>query len=817
MINKYTVLLMFAFLYILESAKAQQKRYYPTSEFKTVYPSHAFSMNELSLKKELSSDESQDFYLPLPSGNQIKLKIEESSIIHPDLQAKYPEIKSYKVYADGVYGRVGFTYLGFNGMLFTPEGTVYIDKRKKLDGETVYVSYYTHDYKKHKTSSHFHTCLNHDESNRNNVINQTSKSRRNVKKASGSEKRTYRLALACTGEYGQFHGGNVPSVLSAMVVSMNRVNAIYERDFSITMQLIGNNDQLIFLNPFTDPYTNSSGSQMLGENQQELSTIIGGENYDIGHVFSTGGGGIASLGSVCSSTRKAQGVTGQGAPVGDPFDVDYVAHEMGHQFGGRHTQNNSCNRSSSAAYEPGSATTIMGYAGICPPNTQGNSDDYFHSHSYDEIIEFAYNGLGTTCAAITNTGNSAPVVKVPAGGFSIPKETPFVLKGSAMDSDGDNLSYCWEQMDLGPSSHPNSPIGNAPIFRSWRPENHGSRTFPRLSDVIIGNTVLGETYPTYTRGLTFRLTVRDQNNNGGGVDYEELSFNVNEDAGPFEVTSPGAGQALEAGNIGTVTWDIANTDQAPVNCQKVDIYVSNDFGLTYFDTIGRDLPNIGSADVIMPNITGNNFRIRVQAVDNIFFNLGKGSFSLTSSTPLESELINLSGSADFSVSVMTLNWNDPFSNENFFIIEKSIGGNSNFTVLDTVPPNTTTYSDSNILSSQFAYYKVYAVNGAGDSQKSNEVNFEPLSIASLNIANDLKLYPNPTHDLLFLSFKKTLELNLYVMIVDRKGSVLRKVSLVRGQKNKQFDLSDFTSGMYWMILTNQKEEELGNLSFSVVK
>ena len=293
--------------------------------------------------------------------------------------------------------------------------------------------------------------------------------------------------------------------LSAYVLTMNRVNGVYEREFAITMVLINNTHDLIFLDANSDPYTNSSGSQMLGQNQSTVNSIIGSSNYDIGHVFSTGGGGIASLRSVCSFQNKAKGVTGSNAPTGDPFDIDYVAHEMGHQFGGNHTQNNSCNRASDHAFEPGSASTIMGYAGICAPNLQNNSDDYFHVHNYDEVISFAHNGNGNVCASISNTGNTPPEVTVPNGGFFIPIETPFRLEGSATDADGDDLKYCWEQMDLGPSGHPDSPSNNAPIFRSWEPSEEAFRVFPKMVNIIIRNTVLGETYPTYDRDLTFTV------------------------------------------------------------------------------------------------------------------------------------------------------------------------------------------------------------------------------------------------------------------------------------------------------------------------
>ncbi|MCS7035651.1 MAG: M12 family metallo-peptidase [Saprospiraceae bacterium] len=563
--------------------------------------------------------------LPMPDGRWARFRVAEAPVMPPELQAKYPDIRSYTgVGLDDPTAslKCDLTPRGFHAMILSARHEpVFLDPYP-LSMPGYAIVYFKSALKAPKAPW---VCSIGESPAKASRFEGTA-----PELTGDCLLRRYRLALACTGEYAQFHGGTKPLALAAMVTTLNRVNGVYERDLGILMSLVPNNDTLIFLDPATDGYTNNNLSSMLSQNVTKCNTLIGPENYDIGHVFGTGNGGVAGLGVVCNNSTKARGVTGRSAPVGDPFDIDYVAHEMGHQFGANHTQNNNCSRNNATAMEPGSGSTIMGYAGICNPNVQNNSDDYFHAISLQEIRQYAVLGAGNVCAQKVDLGNQSPIVTSVGGAtFTIPRSTPFVLTAAGEDADGDALTYCWEQMNNQTASMPPQP-GNAvgPMFRSLKPTPAPERYFPALPFILSNTTNPWERLPAVGRTMRFRVTARDNHPGGGCTGLANVDITVAANSGPFAVLEPNTATTWYVGQTQTVRWDVARTDTAPVNCTEVLLLLSTDGGWTYPYVLAGPLPNTGEAAVEVPLLLSDSCRVRVQAVGNIFFDVSDQNFRI---------------------------------------------------------------------------------------------------------------------------------------------------------------------------------------------
>jgi hypothetical protein len=664
----FTIFLIFIFLVSAGKVSAE-KRFWEKADQATMFqpnslfiqPEHyqIYTLSSALLKAELwnlsdNPDRGTFIPLPTPDGRMRHFRVWLSEMMEEGLALKYPGIKTFTGIAQddpSVTAQIDFTEFGFHALVFDGSATFFIDPVNDQKSE-FYLSYYKRDLS--LSQNRVMSCLVGDELSDWTTVpaHLTQNGLPNLKlKVNGASKRTFRLALACTGEYAVAVAGANPTksaVLAKMVTSMNRVNGVYQKELGVKMNLISNNDTIIFLNGTTDPYTNSNGGSMLSQNQTTCNNYIGASNYDIGHVFSTGGGGIAQLGSVCKSS-KAQGVTGSPNPQGDAFDIDYVAHEIGHQFGAEHTFNansGSCagNGVSSSAYEPGSGSTIMAYAGICGSgdNIQNRSDDYFHAKSLDQISTFL---TTATCASISSSLNTPPVVGAFTKSYQIPMRTPFELTAPAViDSDHDKITYCWEQWNRGDFQQSWANVRlRGPIFRSFKDTLNPTRVFPQITKVIQGiSSYQGEKLPDTTRFLTFKLTVRDILNGNGTFNLPDdtIHLDVTHTAGPFKVLTPSTAVNWTAVTNQTITWDVANTNMSPVNCANVDIYLSTDGGYNFPILLASNTPNDGSENVFIQNVnnTTNMARIKVKCSNNVFFNMNPVNFTITKSTSSVAEV-----------------------------------------------------------------------------------------------------------------------------------------------------------------------------------
>lgn len=589
--------------------------------------------------------------VPRPDGEFDTFRIVSSPIMAPELAAQFPEIQTFagqSIENSATNIRLDLTPAGFHAQVISPDGNYYVDPYFHLSDE-LYASYFVSgefdvsdlgEISLHGDVHDEHE--GHDEhDDADELASRFGSGSALVGNASvtagrsGSELRTYRTAIAATGEYVAFHGGTLLSGAAAIVTAVNRVSGIYENELAIRLELVANNSTIIYTDAANDPYTNNNAGALLGENQTNLDNVIGVANYDVGHVFSTGAGGLASLGSVGIDARKAQGATGLPVPTGDPFYVDFVAHELGHQFGGNHTFNGdsaACagNRNPGTAMEPGSGSTIQAYAGICgDDDLQSNSDPFFHSISFDEMIRHVDTVIPHIGTRI-NTGNSIPTISTELR-YVIPANTPFMLTADGQDADaGDTLTYSWEQRDVGPQQDVSAgDNGQSPLFRAWPPTEDSTRYFPRLSDLVAGTTTIGETLPTTNRSMTFRATVRDNHFGSGGVNTSDTQLQVVDTGAPFVVTSQNTSVAWDGLTQQTVTWDVAGTDVAPIAASEVTIRLSIDGGLTYPFLVASAVPNNGSADVVIPNVQTTQGRLLVQGAGNVFFDINDTDISIT--------------------------------------------------------------------------------------------------------------------------------------------------------------------------------------------
>ncbi|SDZ82410.1 zinc-dependent metalloprotease [Bizionia paragorgiae] len=613
------------------------------------HQTYSFDVNELM--GELSKAEqrgnskalSNNLVLELPNldGQLESYFIQEASVMAPELQAQYPQIRSYVGYGidtPSAYLRFSISpYKGLSGIVLSgAEGKTLVIEPSVEDVSKITIS--KKNDANHKGQPFECTTPEDLESSIEELADKVSTS------ADGTL-HTFDLAMSVSAEYSAFHGGTLPLVNAAIVNTMTTVNAVFENDFNVTMVLVANNDNVVYLDPNTDPYNGNSDMNYNGDLQAALDAQIGDANYDVGHLMAGIGnnGNAGCIGCVCVSGQKGSGYTTSTNPTGVSFDIDYVAHELGHQFGGRHTFTFQSEGNGIAQMEPGSGSTIMGYAGITgATDVQAHSDPYFHAISIQQVTAHVST---RSCDIETPTGNNIPVANA-GGDLLLPKGTPFRLTGSATDADaGDSLTYCWEQYDENDAANaypnPATMNSNEPLFRSYLPTSSPTRTFPKLSDLVaLGfNGGTWEKVPTVARTADFRLTVRDNKLGGAANDFDDMVVSWTNNAGPFVVTSQdSAGISWTDGTTETITWDVANTTGAGINVSHVNILLSTDGGVTFDTVLASNVPNNGSYDVTVPGDVAPFCRVMVEAVGHSFFNINTKDFALNATV---SETCNL--------------------------------------------------------------------------------------------------------------------------------------------------------------------------------
>jgi subtilisin-like proprotein convertase family protein len=831
-----------------------------------------YSLNMEVLKEKLGTAPSRNvgqesnivIAFPNPNGEMQNFKIYEASIMHPELATKHPEIQSYVGFGledKTAIIRFSTTIFGLHTMTFSGKtGTSYIDPYSKdLENYMVYS-------KSSLTTSRQFSCgsIGGDLDLAEDVSTDLS-----FRRADNGLFKTYRLAMACTIEYAAFHvnaagvgGGTIAArkaaVLAAMNVTMTRVNGVFERDMSLTMQIIPNNDLLI--NITSDSYDNSNTAFiLLDQNQTQVDNIIGTANYDIGHVCSTGGGGVATLGCVCNSATKARGVTGSFAPVGDPYDIDFVAHEIGHQYGANHTFNSdqggcSGNQSAASAYETGSGSTIMAYAGLCAPDdVQNNSDAYFHARSMSQMFTLI-NGSANCAVAVPN-GNTPPVVDAGLD-YTIPFGTAFVLTGSASDADNDGLTYCWEQYNNQLSAQP--PVATStsgPNFRSRNPSNSPSRFFPVFSSVLANNlTPTWEVVPNVARTMIFSLVVRDNGSPLGSQTGRETMNLRLANVGPFKVTSQNTPTAWLRNSTQTITWDVAGTTANNINTAFVNIKLSVDGGVTFPYLLAENTANDGTENITAPDVVSQNCRILIEAVGNVFYAVNTTTFNIGYQLVNECNTYNLTtpfnlpdGANGFTVRSINVPTAGIISDVNFTInathpnlqnlimaiirpggtiatyFNQQCSGSANMNVTFDAQGGAFTCGSPTAGTYAPAALNLGSLNGfnqfgnwqfgfrdavAGNAGSINSIALEICS-QSLILANDsfefedFALYPNPNDSNFTLQFNSNSSGKIGIIVNDISGRLIFNKSYTNtGLFNENIKLDNAEAGIYLVTITD---------------
>lgn len=637
----------------------------------------AFKQALVTAKDKFSNQSGVMVQIPNMNGEVETFEVWENSNFDSDLQARFPEIRAYV--GKGISDRnatINFSVSpqGVQTMVFrNGQGMEFIEAYDRAANS--YVLFNSSNRNKGKLPFNCSTKDREvltDVQSRLNLSMQSSNRKYNVMK----------LAISCTAEYSNYFGAtssaNVALVVAAFNNTMTRVNGVLEKDVATHLNIINETTNVIYYDAASDPYddadigTGNSASNGYfpswnGQLMNALHDTLTDAPFDIGHLFgqSGGGGNAGCIGCICSNDMsvdtdgapqnyKGSGFTSpyDGIPQGDSYDIDYVVHEMGHQLGATHSFTFSYEGTTSQV-EPGSGSTIMGYAGVTGTyDVQAHSDALF---AFKNIAQIQSNVNSKTCPVKTTMTDLVPVVSAGAD-YIIPKGTPFVLTGTATDGDGDAMTYVWEQNDLGS----NATTGNSskvsatkavgPNFRTFAPVTTPVRYFPQMSKILLAQLATAANWEalysgTANRDLNFAFTARDNHAGGGQTATDAAKVTVDISKGPFAVTSQSAaGTSYAGGSTQTVTWNVLSSD-ALAGGSTVDIILStnvNGNGTTWDTVLASGVPNNGSASIVIPNIPtqSTTCRIMVKASGNIFFAINSRNFTIQASLGTEDAVFN---------------------------------------------------------------------------------------------------------------------------------------------------------------------------------
>ncbi len=749
------------------------------------------------------------FDIPTPDGNLHQTTLIETSLWSDRNFASSIPAKTYSMFnpkTKAFEGNITVLNNGIKGILFTDNGTSVITPLN--NNSSAHMVYFLAD-----AGAPDVTCAVDGLGTSNNT-NTAARGQ-----AGTCVPKTYRMVLSATGEYTAW-AGSVPQAQAYMTATMNTVSAIYKRDLNVWFTLVNNSD-VVYANAAADPFPTGGtvDGSLLDQNRDNLVAVIGSANYDMGIVFTrmTGGGGsgLAQLNAICS-VGKGRAAIGHTNPLTPWFD-GATAHEIGHNFGATHAfagTNSGCasNRSISSSWEPGSGSTIMSYGAAACGSTNSivtNQELYFHAGSIGQMQN--YIGSSATCYTGSANANVSPTATAVGTSYSIPANTPFVLTVNSTDGNSDPLTYTWEQMDVTTASSvlsaPSGTETNGPLFRSLFPSTNSTRYFPALDRIISGVAYDYEVLPKVARTMNFRGTVRDNSNLGGCTNEVNVALSVQASSG-FTVTSPawGALWTKNGSNTAPVTWDVANTTASPINCSAVDIYLSTNGGVTFPITLATNVPNTGSANVLIPAVNTSTARVMVKGRNNVFFNVNSDNFLIADPMPVTF----LSFTARKEGSTSLLNWSTATeTNSDKFIVERSANGSDFKEQIGTVKAagNSTTVQNYSLVDgsplNKWNYYRLKEVDFDGKITYS--------SIASVYFGKDntsiVSVYPNPVKDKTTIEFYTSRSSKVKMEVYDSKGALVssQTYTSVTGTNRTNINIESLSTGIYTLKCYTESE------------